>query len=219
MKPLHAWLEREWVGRVLRGLALGLMLIALVTLVVRLARSPGGDGSLSSSHGDENSAALDALVKQVTDRHLFNPPPGKDTISGKLRGILGDKALFGGKWLGVGDTFMDAKILEIGPDWVEYEYEGKTGREWVFVAREQKGEPTNMKQAKKRKRRESRSASKEEPTEAASEADTESQPNRGAARSVPSEMIERLRQMTPQQREAVLERMPDELRDRVKESL
>ena len=97
------------------------------------ATAPSRDGAESAAAA--TSARLTGHVDRVTGRSLFAPksPP---KFGGKLTGVLGDRAIFNGaKLAGRGEKIMGATVKDLGPDWVDLEFEGKTFRQWVFGER------------------------------------------------------------------------------------
>jgi len=77
----------------------------------------------------------DERAQRITQRNIFAPPKPKG-FRGQLTGILGDRAIFNGSQSGkVGENVMGAKILDLGPDWAEIEFEGKKQKLWVFQPR------------------------------------------------------------------------------------
>lgn len=91
-----------------------------------------GDGEGASPRGGGPSKRLAAALQAVERRNIFNPPAPKG-FQGRLTGILGDRAIFNGsQWAGVGDNVMGAKVLAIGPDWVEVEFEGEKRQLKIF---------------------------------------------------------------------------------------
>lgn len=80
------------------------------------------DGDLKQ---DELKKALEAgkvAIARIKDRHLFVPKPGQPFRS--IRGILGDQVIFeSGQAVAVGGNFSGAKVVALGSDWVELEFE------------------------------------------------------------------------------------------------
>lgn len=80
-------------------------------------------------------SVADEQVKRITERSLFAPVP-KKTLGARLIGVLGNEAFFaGGKSAKVGGQIGGAKVVALGPDWVDLEWEGKTIKQWVFSPR------------------------------------------------------------------------------------
>lgn len=76
-----------------------------------------------------------SALERVSQRNIFSPPR-PEGFQGRVVGILGDEVFFeGARTARVGDEFQGAKILAIGPDWVEIEFEGKEQRIAVFDGR------------------------------------------------------------------------------------
>ncbi len=86
---------------------------------VRTQHAPGKPGKPGKTPADETAARL-------AKRCIFAPAPPKPSFSAKLQGVLGDKAYFVGKPVGlaVGQDINGAKIKEVGPDWVKVEFQG-----------------------------------------------------------------------------------------------
>ena len=86
----------------------------------------------------------DQQAERITKRNLFVPFKPK-TLGAKLIGVLGDEAIFAGdKHAKVDGNVNGAKVLAIGPDWVDLEWEGKTVKQWVFGARALPPTPPKM---------------------------------------------------------------------------
>jgi len=74
----------------------------------------------------------DETVKRIVARSMFCPVKPK-AFSAKLTGVIGDAAIFNGSQLVVvGGSVGGGKLLEIGADWVEVEFEGNKQKQWVF---------------------------------------------------------------------------------------
>jgi len=73
-------------------------------------------------------------AERISNRHIFSPPEGKKGFPAKLLGVLGKQAFFEGadKGFEVGQSHKGGKIKQIGPDWVEVEFKGKTEKLYVF---------------------------------------------------------------------------------------
>lgn len=106
------------------------------------------------SGADENETTPkppteDPFAKAVAERNVFAPP--KPTgFRGKLTAVLGDMVVFNDTQTGsVGDTVMGAKVIAVGTNWVEIEFEGKTIRQQVF---DQNGMPPDMQAALENKK-------------------------------------------------------------------
>ena len=76
----------------------------------------------------------DPRPDRITKRHAFSPEKKPGDFSAKLIGVLGNSAFFEGenKAIKVGDSFKDATLKEIGPDWVEFDFKGKPKKLFVF---------------------------------------------------------------------------------------
>ena len=104
------------------------------------ATKPKGDKSAKKPTGPKKAPAKkgkspqDEQVERICKRHMFSPAPPKKGFSANLTGVLGDEAFFDGKDKGykVGQSYKGAKIKEIGPDWVELEFESKPRKLYVF---------------------------------------------------------------------------------------
>jgi hypothetical protein len=57
--------------------------------------------------------------------NLFVKQPPKQHPVKEVEGILGNEALIGGKWYGVGDKLQDAEIIAIRPTEITVKWEGK----------------------------------------------------------------------------------------------
>ncbi len=65
------------------------------------------------------------VVKRIADRHLFEPAPPDGFRN--VQGILGNRVLYGGgSSFGVGDQAMGARIVAIGTNWVEFQFNDET---------------------------------------------------------------------------------------------
>ena len=94
------------------------------------SRSPAGSDDASEGGGGSGGEAgaadpLAAAVTRVQARRLFTPAP-PDAFR-NVRGILGNRVLYpGGQSFGLGDQAMDARIVAIGTNWVEFSKDGQT---------------------------------------------------------------------------------------------
>ena len=203
-----------------RAIAIALTLAAVVTIGYRAWHRPAHDPGKLGRDASQESSAFEALAQQVKERSAFHPKAKKASVKGRFKGILGDQARFDDKWLGVGGEFMGAKILALGPDWVEYEYKGKTHREWVFGERKQSDSRVASREGEDSVKGKPSSEESPAPLE---DADAGKEHAEGSGDAPPAEMsremMERLRQMEPEQRDALLDRLPNEVRDRVKKNL
>jgi hypothetical protein len=145
-------------------------------------------------------------VEQITQRNMFSPPAGPKKPPIPL-GVLGDEAVFpNNEWVKVGEEYQGLKLLAIGPDWVEFEIDGKPARASVFAPREGEQPPA--------------AAASATPPEAAGPGGVGRRGRffggpRGFV--VTPDMIERFRSMPPDVRERWLERMPPEIRQQLEQ--
>ena len=73
-------------------------------------------------------------LEKIGQRNVFAPPPPKG-FKATLTGVLGDAAIFDGKKLvRAGESYKKAKVTQIGPDWVEIDFEGELKKLHVFGA-------------------------------------------------------------------------------------
>jgi hypothetical protein len=175
---------------------------------VRTPQAQGADrtGPAARSRRGGDTRESSQAVEKITQRNVFSPPAGPKKPPSPL-GVLGDQAVFpNNEWVKVGGEYQGLKLLAIGPDWVEFEIDGKPVRASVFALAE--GQQAQ--------------AAPGGPTP-----DQASQPGGGEDRgprffgrrgfAVTPEMIERFRSMPPDQRERFLERMPPEMRQQIEQ--
>lgn len=148
----------------------------------------------------------DEQVKRINTRNIFSAAK-KKSFSAKLLGILGDWAVFApDKLVKVGESISGAKVKEIGPDWVALEYEGKPKKLFVFGSTGEASGPS----------RPGRPSMPSAPPGMPEGAMVVSPGRSGRAMppgfEVTPEMIEKFKQLTPEQREKALSRMPPEVR-------
>ncbi len=73
------------------------------------------------------AAQRDEMVKRMSAHRLVAPPRAQ------LTGVLGDVAFFSdGRTMKAGQSLGDMKVLTIGPNWIEAEFNGQTQKLWVF---------------------------------------------------------------------------------------
>jgi hypothetical protein len=154
----------------------------------------------------------DQQAERICKRNVFSPPPKKKK-SPKLTGVLGDEAYFDGQGKGykVGQSYQGAKIKEIGADWVEVEQEGKASKLYVYGPGSGGPSPPS---------------SPSRPTGAppgvtisAVSPGVSAVRMRASPSEIPPEAIERFKKMPPEQRDRLLERMPAEMREKIKNAL
>ncbi len=81
---------------------------------------------------DKPKTRHEEQADRVGQRNVFAPPQVRN-VQFQLIGVLGDQALFaGGQAVTAGQDYQGARVKEVGPDWVELEYEGKPMRLTVF---------------------------------------------------------------------------------------
>jgi hypothetical protein len=169
---------------------------------------PGKAGT--SKPSGQARSLQDEQLERVVRRNVFSPPAVKK-FSAALIGVLGDEALFSGnECVKVGQAISGATLKQIGPDWVEVEYEGTLKKLYVFGPG---GAP-------------SAPASPSGPPGPAGVAGGMAVMPAEAGRpatppdfQMTPEMMERLRSMPPEVREKVLSRMPPETREKVQQGL
>jgi len=152
----------------------------------------------------------DEQVERICKRHMFSPAPPKKGFSATLTGVLGDEAYFDGKDKGykAGQSYKGAKIKEIGPDWVELEFESKPKKLYVFgpgsgpspsgPSAPARGKAPGLKRATLRGRM--------------------GRPPRGPRKLTP-EMIEAFKAMPPEMKKKALERVSAEMREKIEKAL
>lgn len=148
----------------------------------------------------------DPQVERITQRGIFSPPKTKATFKAELIGVIGDAAIFkDGKIVKVGETYKNAKVIQIGADFVEVQFEGKPIKLAVFGGKP--GAPPGAPPGGR------------------------TMPGRAAPRGVrvaagapklPPEiikkMVERLKSLPPEQRERAMARMPAEYRKYIEQA-
>jgi hypothetical protein len=172
-----------------------------------LPTQPEGDaaGRTAKIHND--------LAARVTARNLFAPTI--QGFQGQLTGVLGDQAVFGNQFVGVGENVMGATLKAIGPDWAEIEFEGKTQRLSLFDSALQGGGPSGL-PAGMGSMRAMRGGPGERPQRG--ERGPRGRPRDGdMPRS--DRNLETLRQMDPETRERILNSMPPETADQIRSQL
>lgn len=149
-------------------------------------------------------------VKRITDRNVFSPPK-KKAFSAKLLGVLGDAAIFApDKFVKVGESISGAKVMEIGSDWVQLEYEGKPLKLSVFGPGDAAAGPSGPSMP-------SGPMGAQRGAMVVSGGGPPRMPPSGFK--IPPEMIERLKQASPEEREKALSRMPPEIREKIKQAM
>lgn len=146
--------------------------------------------------------ADEALVKAILKRSIFTVKKTK-SFSAKLTGVLGDQGIFNGSQLvKVGASVGGGKLLQLGPDWAEVEFEGKKIKQWVFGA--------------------GGSASPSTPTAGGKPSAPAAAKSRGQVPpgfKLTPEKIERFKQMPAEQRQQAFERMPPEIAEQLKKAI
>ena len=151
----------------------------------------------------------DEAVKRIVARSMFCPHPPK-AFGAKLTGVLGDSAIFNNSQLvKVGGDVGGGKLLQLGPDWAEVEFEGKKIKQWVFGAAgapspggAPPGPPGMPPGARGGMRRHGR-------------------PPRGMPPvfQLTPEMIEQFKQMPPEHRDRAMQSMPPEMAEKLKQAM
>ena len=152
----------------------------------------------------------DEVVKRIVERSLFCPKPTK-AFGAKLTGVLGDMAIFNNSQLvPVGGDVGGGKLVQMGADWVEIEFDGKKSKHWVFGA---SGTP---------------------PSPGAGPAPPGAPGPPGGRRAMRGgrrrggmppdgkltpEMIEQFKKMPPEHRQRALEHMPAEIAEQLKKAM
>jgi len=103
-----------------------------------------GPGGPARGESPKAKSPQDQQVERITKRHVFSLTPPKQKFSGKLIGVLGNQAFFAGANEGVGVDGMHngAKVVAIGPDWAEVEFEGAKQKLQVFAPGGEGGPPS-----------------------------------------------------------------------------
>ncbi len=163
---------------------------------------------------NQTKSPQDEQVERICKRHVFSPDQPNKLPN--LIGVLGNEAFFGGekgekgkKGYKVGEIYKGVKIKEIGPDWVEVEFEGKPKKLYVFSGEDvgpssPSGPSSHMPPG------------------------VRAVPNGGATQrtrmmppgfEVTPEMIEKFKSLSPEKRKQALERMPAEFREKIEKAL
>jgi hypothetical protein len=158
----------------------------------------------------DKKPAPDPRIERITKRNFFGPPKKPNGFSVKLVGVLGDQAYFEGenKGIEVDQSFKGATLKIIGPDWVEFEFEGKPKKFYVFG--QDKGGPPKPPGMPGPGR--PGMPRPQTPPSAGS------RPMPGNIKLTP-ERIERFKSMPPEVRQKVLESMPANLREQIEKEL
>lgn len=170
----------------------------------RTDTQPEGNPAQKKKPG-KKKPAQSPQVERICKRHVFSPEPKKKQSPPQLIGVLGDLAFFKtGTGCAVGQTHQGAKVLKIGPDWVEVEIKGKNRKIHVWTPggggpspSPGRGPPGAMPMG-------IRGGGRSEPRPAPTGA-------------MPPEMIERFKKMPPEIRRRAMERMPAEMRQKIEE--
>ncbi|WP_432800070.1 hypothetical protein [Poriferisphaera sp. WC338] len=106
---------------------------AIATFITSQQKLPTKPGEAAKSKSP-SKGYLDLSSEQAKKRDIFNPVPSKG-FKGQLEGILGNRAYFNGGQNGkIGEQVMGAKIIDLGADWVEIEFDGNKRTLWVWGA-------------------------------------------------------------------------------------
>ncbi len=147
--------------------------------------------------------ATQQQVQRIAGRNMFSPPsrPGRPPAP---VAIMGSEALCeDNSWVKVGDEYKGFKLLALGPDWAEWDVNGRAQRVLVFSeSRGQGGQgrgagPTSSGPTGRRTR------------DVTAGGGFFGRGGRGSDR-----FLQRLSDMPPEQRQRFLERMPPEMRQR-----
>ncbi|MDY7011005.1 MAG: hypothetical protein SVV80_09680 [Planctomycetota bacterium] len=167
---------------------------------------PGG-----GKRSNETESLEDEKVKRICKRHVFSEDPPQNKLP-NLTGVLGDEAFFDGeKGWKVGEIYNGAKIKEIGPDWVEIEFEGRVKKVYVFESENGGPSPPGP------SRRLHITSSERRLTGQGGLPLRQRSEVRGVE--LTPEMIERFKNLSPEKRERALKHMPAELREKLAKAL
>lgn len=152
----------------------------------------------------------DEQVERIQKRNIFSPAKKKG-FSAKLMGILGDSAIFApSEFVKVGQSVSGAKVKEIGPDWVVVEYEGKPKKLFVFGSGGAPSGPSGPSMPP---------GSRGMPGGRVIVSSGRTPPAMPPGFKVTPEMIEQFKQLSPDQREKALSRMPPEVRAKLEKGM
>ncbi len=162
----------------------------------------------------KEKSAQEIQADKIAKRHIFSIEKPKG-LSLKLMGILGDVVYFQGENKGfeLGQSHKGAKIKQIGPDWVELEFEGKDKKLYVFTADKGGGPSRTSGPGGK-----GPAAGRSGPLGAGGRRGRGPR-GMGQGFELTPEMIERFKSMPPEMRQRILERMPAEMREKIEKEL
>jgi len=118
-----------------------LALTDLVTVISRVGSASDARATLKDYESRQASAAenkppdpnssagvvMAQMLDRVNQRNVFSPPRPTGQFSGKLIGVLGNQVLMqDNKLVSVGEMYQNGKLLRVGPDWAEFEVDGKS---------------------------------------------------------------------------------------------
>jgi hypothetical protein len=186
----------------------------------KASTGPAGPGGPRGGDAQKPKTPLDEQVERIAKRHVFSPTPPKQKLSAKLVGVAGSLAFFAGSPDGfaVGGSFNGVKVLAIGPDWAEVEFEGSRQKLEVFAASPEGGPPGGAMAGPSGPPMPPGAQPAGGPPPGAVRAG-------GGAREMPPgfkltpEMIEQFKKMPPEQQKQALDSMPEELREQLKKAL
>jgi hypothetical protein len=153
-------------------------------------------------------------VTRIQKRNIFSPPVVKG-FKAQLIGVLGHEAIFqGGQFVKVGGTIQGAKLLAIGPDWVEVEYEGKAKKVYLFGPG---GGPAGGASSAGRPGGGSMGPFRGGPPRGMGS--FRGGPGEGFRKRMIERMVERFKNMPAEERERHLKRMPAQWREQIEKEL
>ena len=177
------------------------------------------DESKDENKPEDKKTVQEEQAERISKRHIFSPPKPEKKFSAKLAGVLGKQAFFEGESKGVeaGQSHKGAKIKEIGADWVEVEFEGKTQKLYVFgkggVVSKPSKEPPKPEPAKTTK------APEPEPIKPPEMPKIPENIKVPSGFKITAEMIARFKSLSPEMQKQILERMPADMREQVEKEL
>ncbi len=186
------------------------------------------EGKKEGKKEDKKKKSLQELkVERIIKRLIFSVKKKHKGFSLKLAGILGKLVYFQGpnkkglsKGFELGQTYKEAKIKRIGPDWVEVEFRGKMKMLYVFG----KGGAVS-KPSKSPPKPKPAGPAKAPPPEAIKLPEMPKMPKISKNMHVPSgfkitaEMIARFKSLSPEMQQQLLEQMPDNIREELEKKL
>ncbi len=175
--------------------------------------NPDDKNSKKPDDKNKKKSAQEEQADRIAKRHIFSVDKTKE-FSLKLMGILGKLVYFQGENKGftVGQSHKNAKIKRIGPDWVELEFEGKEKKLYVF-GKDKGGGPSKP----------SMPGGIAAPPASGRPSRARGRRGRGSRMGgdfeLSPERIERFKNMPPEMRQRILERMPAEQREKIEKEL